>query len=136
MRDFIDSYLIYIKIAGVIILCLAAWYAWHQFTDHFKEIGRVEVREELQPKLDAEILKTKSLSSAIEIQNNHIANLGIEAEAAQKRFLEADKKAKAISVQAANRIKRLQSVPVRSSPNLSCQDELKDIKSLLDEAHR
>jgi hypothetical protein len=136
MRAFIESYLIWFKIGAIVVLALAGWYAWNQFTGHYKEIGRVEVRKELQPKLDEAIKEKTILSNNLNLQNAAVKVLGDAKKEADKRYLAAIKANEPIVRATEKKIEALRHVPVRSGPNLTCSDKLNDIKSLLDEAHR
>jgi len=84
----------------------------------------------------ADLIETKAqvviLSSAIEKQNAEVEKLGKATKEAKKRSLQAIKKAKLISVQAQDKIKAIESVPVRNSG--ICEENLGDIRHLLDAA--
>lgn len=64
-------------------LCVAAWGAWHQFTGHYIEIGRVEVRHNevapLQAKYDAAVKRASDLA------NLWAKSIGDAAEKARKQ---------------------------------------------------
>lgn len=96
----------YRLIASIIfaaILALACWYAWSQFTGHYIDIGREEVRQELQPKIDALNLEKKTLQDAY-------AELGQKATACsdsvRELSTESEKKKSAVTVALANAEKR------------------------------
>lgn len=85
------------KIIGIALLCFALLYAWHRFTNHYVEIGRQEVRQELQPKLEACETRYKTLSDQVSVQNEAISSWKNAAEINAHKAAEAIKTAQSIS---------------------------------------
>lgn len=91
------------KVIAGAVLVLACWYAWHQFTGHYIDIGREEVRKEMQPMIDALKLEKKTLQEAY-------SDLGTKATACSDSVRElsarSEKKKAAVTVALSNAEKR------------------------------
>lgn len=85
------------KIIGIALLCFALLYARHRFTNHYVEIGRQEVTQELQPKLEACETRYKTLSDQVTVQNEAITSWKNAAETNAQKAAEAIKNAQSIS---------------------------------------
>lgn len=126
----LNPYMWLIKLVGIGIMLLALWYAWHQFTGHYIDIGKAA----RQPEVDALAADKKTLQDAY-------ADLGTQATAcsdsvnalaaasdkrkaaAAAALVEAEKRASGLQQQAAWLSEQLNKPGIETK---SCGDALKE----------
>lgn len=118
------------KIIGGVILIAAAWYAWHSFTNHYVQIGRME----RQPEIDALITDKQTLQNSyamlgleVEKQNKQVQELKQVSERYAQKAVQAEKKAKAIAEHIQEKINAAESSPVAAT----CEDAVKEAQARL-----
>lgn len=90
---------------GIICMALAVWWAWgHYIAEPYREQGRIEVRKELQPKIDNLTVDNKSLQddfdscgTQVNKQNAQIEEQKKLTEQQRQQRVTAEKKAKDIA---------------------------------------
>jgi hypothetical protein len=92
--DFIPiQYRLLAKAIGAVILVLALWFLWHEFTVHYIDIGRNEVRAELQPQIDEWKGAYDVLTAKLAAQNKAVNDLKDVSDQKQRAALVALQKA-------------------------------------------
>jgi hypothetical protein len=124
-----------LRIIGSAVFILAAWYAYHRFTEFYVEVGRVEVLEEMQPKIDALETDKKRLQDAyaqlsddVTRQNAKIQELKDIAKIKRDQRVQAENKAKGIAQHRDTIINAAAAREIANTCDLAVKQAQKDLR--------